>query len=110
MDNMNNGYTNGQYAQYQPQDNGGYNSQFTNSPVLEEPVSVGEWIVAMLLMIIPCINIVMMFIFAFSKTEKKSKSNYFKAVLIWTLIVVVIEIIAGIILAATGASLMDYLY
>lgn len=50
---------------------------------LEEPVKVGEWMLTMLLMCIPCVNIIMMFVFAFSKTEKKSKSNFFKAYLIW---------------------------
>ena len=49
---------------------------------LEEPVSMGEWLVCMLLMMIPCVNLVLVFVWAFSKTEKKSKSNYFKAQLI----------------------------
>ena len=49
---------------------------------LEEPVSMGEWLVSMLLMMIPCVNLVLVFVWAFSKTEKKSKSNYFKAQLI----------------------------
>ena len=34
-------------------------------------------------MMIPCVNIIMMFVWAFSSTEKKSKSNFFKAYLIF---------------------------
>ena len=50
---------------------------------LEEPVKVSEWVLAMILMMIPCVNIIMMFVWAFSSTEKKSKSNFFKAYLIF---------------------------
>lgn len=60
---------------------------------LEEPVSVGEWLVSMLLMLIPCVNIVLMFVWAFSSREKRSKSNYFKATLIFAAIILVIYII-----------------
>lgn len=50
---------------------------------LEEPVKISEWVLAMVLMMIPCVNIIMMFVWAFSSTEKKSKSNFFKAYLIF---------------------------
>ena len=60
---------------------------------LEEPISMGEWLVTMLLMLIPCVNIVLMFVWAFSSREKRSKSNYFKATLIFAAIILVIYII-----------------
>ena len=60
---------------------------------LEEPISMGEWLITMLLMLIPCVNIVLMFVWAFSSKEKKSKSNYFKAALIFTAIVIVLYMI-----------------
>ena len=43
-----------QYQYQQPQDN------------LEEPMSMGEWLISLLVMMIPCVNIVMMFVWAFS--------------------------------------------
>ena len=68
------------YSNYQPyQQMNPYNDSQLE---LEEPVKVGEWVLSIVLMFIPCVNIIMMFIFAFSKTEKKSKSNFFKAYLI----------------------------
>lgn len=67
---------------------------------LEEPVSLGEWLIAMLLMCIPCVNIVLMFVWAFSSTEKKSKSNFFKASLIATGISIVLCIIMVILMSA----------
>ena len=57
---------------------------------LEEPVSVGEWLVSMLLMLIPCVNIVcQMFVWAFSSREKRSKSNYLRLHWIFAAIILV---------------------
>lgn len=53
---------------------------------LEEPVKVSEWVWSLLLMFVPCVNIILMFVWAFSASEKKSKSNFFKAYLIITAI------------------------
>lgn len=79
-----------------------------NNPVsfqgLEEPVSVGEWIIAMLLMMVPCINIILMFVWAFGNSEKKSKSNYFKASLIIAGVVFVLYLLLVIVLVAAGVA------
>lgn len=86
-----------------------YQQSYQADSGLEEPVSFGEWMLTLLILCIPCVNIVMMFVWAFSSTAKKSKSNYFKAVLIWAVIWTVISIvmIAAIIGAAGGfAALM----
>ena len=56
----------------------------------------------MLLMYIPLVNIVMMFVFAFSGS-KKSKKNFFKAMLIMVLIVTGISLILGIVVGIIGA-------
>lgn len=85
-----NGYMNNQGYQYPPQ--GGYQQE------LEEPVSMGEWLVTMLLIIfVPCVNIILMFVWAFSKKEKKSKSNFFKAQLIITGVILALYIIIFLI-------------
>ncbi len=66
----------------------------------EEPISVGEWLVSMLLMMIPCVNIVLMFVWAFSSSVPKSKSNYFKAALIMGAISLVLSVIMIIMMTA----------
>lgn len=66
---------------------------------LEPPVTVGSWLISMLLMCIPCVNIVLMFVWAFSSSESKSKSNFFKAALIWYGIALVLTIIMTILMA-----------
>ena len=73
----------GQYQQPSVQDQLQYQYQQPESN-LEEPMTLGEWLITMLIMLIPCVNIIMAFVWAFSSKEKKSKSNYFKAWLIYT--------------------------
>ena len=75
----------GQYQQQQPYQSG--NSE------LEEPVSFADWMVTTLILCIPCLNIIMMFVWAFGSGTKKSKSNYFKAMLVWGLISIVLMIV-----------------
>lgn len=78
-------YQNHAYQNYQPYQN--YNGNYQPYPnermELEEPVRISEWVLSLVLMMIPCVNIIMMFVWAFSNTEKKSKSNFFKAYLIF---------------------------
>lgn len=107
---QNNGYTNGGYSgngypnAYQP-----YNNvpPYGNDQLeLEEPVKVSEWVLALVLMMIPCVNIIMMFVWAFSSTEKKSKSNFFKAYLIFFAIAMALVVLMwlGILLFALALS------
>ena len=77
---------------------------------LEEPISMGEWLVTMLLMLIPCVNIVLMFVWAFSSKEKKSESNYFKAALIFAAIVLVLYIILIAIFGVAITSMINSNY
>ncbi|MCM1184425.1 MAG: hypothetical protein NC337_13720 [Roseburia sp.] len=79
---------------------------------LEEPVSFGDWMLTKLILCIPCVGIVMMFVWAFGSSTKKSKSNYFKASLVWALISVVVSILVftAIVIGAGGleALISDY--
>ena len=54
------------------------------------PVSVGNWMIRMFLASIPFVNIVILCIWAFSENTKRSKSNWAKATLIYTLISLII--------------------
>ena len=46
---------------------------------LEEPMSVGEWILVMLITAIPCVNIIMLFVGFWKNGTKKSKTNWARA-------------------------------
>lgn len=73
--------------------NGGINPNQQVSPV----ISVKDWMLQMLIMIIPLVNIIMMFVWAFGEGNP-TKQNYYKAALLWALIVLVIYIIFGVII------------
>ncbi|MDI2587461.1 hypothetical protein OR571_10170 [Psychrobacillus sp. NEAU-3TGS] len=62
--------------------------------IQQKPVgdmSVGEWLITMLIMIIPIVNIVMLFIWGFGSPDKRR--NYARASLIWMAISIVLIII-----------------
>lgn len=125
MDNnnlFNQGNQNGDQGQYQqqpyqqPYQQQPYQQPYQQQPYqsgdngeLEEPVSFADWMVTTLILCIPCLNIIMMFVWAFSSGTKKSKSNYFKAMLVWALISIVLMIVfiatyGAIFFSAMGGS------
>ncbi|WP_042170515.1 hypothetical protein [Paenibacillus gorillae] len=71
--------------------NAGYNNQQV-SPV----ITVGEWMLMMLISIIPIVGIIMMFVWAFGEGNP-TKKNYYKAALMWAAIVLVIYILIAVL-------------
>ena len=107
-----NGYQGGYPNNYQNEYQGlypGYQNgmpefyQNRNYDGLEEPVSIGEWIITLLVMMIPCVNFIMMLIWAFSSSTKKSKSNLCKANLIMLGIVLGIYLLIAIFVVLFAA-------
>jgi len=70
-------------------------------------MTLGEWLVTLLILMIPCANIIMAFVWAFSSNVKKSKSNYFKAYLIFAAILLVVYIILFAVMGATIAGVIS---
>lgn len=70
-------------------------------------VSVGNWLLTMLLMCIPIVNIVMLFVWAFGGGAEKSKSNWAKAQLIWMLIMIILSIVISVAFGAMIATLIS---
>ena len=70
-------------------------------PKSDEVVSIKEWLITILILCIPIVNIVMIFVWAYGNGTKTSKSNYFKA----TLIMFVISFLIIILLYAIMGSI-----
>ncbi|MDE5695943.1 MAG: hypothetical protein K2I96_00800 [Lachnospiraceae bacterium] len=98
------------YQPYQPQQPYQQQPYQAGDSSLEEPVTFADWMISMLIMCIPCVNIIMMFVWAFGSNTKKSKSNYFKASLVWMLIGVVLMIVMAGAFGAIFASLLEASY
>jgi predicted metal-binding membrane protein len=73
-------------------------------------VSTKEWLISMLIMLIPIVNIVMIFVYAFGGNSNPSKANYFKASLImaciglvlWLLFFLLFVVILGNALSSSN--------
>ena len=107
----------GNYQQYPYNNNynnynGNYQAPYGQSPQmeLEEPVKMSEWLLTFLIGIIPSVNIVMCFVWAFSSTEKKSKSNFFKAYLLAMGILLAFYLLLIIVGVATGIAIEGAYY
>ncbi|HLP47435.1 MAG TPA: hypothetical protein VK186_26710 [Candidatus Deferrimicrobium sp.] len=53
-------------------------------------VTVGQWMVTILITMIPLVNIIMLFVWGFGSNTNPSKANWAKATLIWFVIVIVL--------------------
>ncbi|MCL9659138.1 hypothetical protein SK066_16370 [Paenibacillus hunanensis] len=73
-------------------------------------ISVKEWMITLLLLAIPLVNLIMLFIWAFGGGTNISKSNYAKAALLWAAIWIVVYIIFFVLFGAAmfaGFSRME---
>ena len=76
---------------------------------LEEHVSVGGWVGRMFLMMIPIVNIVLLFVWAFGDTKQYSLKTWAKAELIMVAIGIGIGILFVILLVAFGFNFLNFL-
>lgn len=121
MDNYNqNNYSAQDYQQPYGADNNqnSYGTGYNQTPSYQQPnynmsndeehVSVLMWIGVFCINLIPCVGslvyIIMMFVWAFGSTPKKSLKNFARAQLILVAVVLVLVIVAVIISVATGAA------
>ena len=66
-------------------------------PENEQPMKIKNWIPVFILSVIPCVNIIMLFIWAFSSATNKSKKTYAQTALIFTAIALVLAVIAAVL-------------
>ena len=91
--------------------NGAQGRQPKKTVGVESPsqvVSVGEWILVLLMPLIPCVGwlvwLVMMFVWGFGSGVKPSKKTFARASLIIALVVLVLVILILVIGAAVGVT------
>lgn len=72
----------------------------------EQPISVGEWMLTMFIVGIPVIGFIMTLIWAFKKDGNTTKSNFFKAALVWMVISIVVCAIFGGAIFSMAANIM----
>ncbi len=77
-----------------------YNSQMYNQQQSYKPVSLGEWLILMLVTCIPCVGTIMLLVWAFGTNTHPSKKSYCQAVLIFSIICAVLSVVLYVVFAA----------
>lgn len=75
-----------------------------NTAVANTTVSIGAWIVAHIILVIPLVNLIMLIIWAFGSDAVPSKKNWAKAMLIMWIISAILSIV---VTAIFGAALLE---
>jgi fatty acid desaturase len=74
----------------------------------ENVVTVKDWLLVMLLMSIPFVNLIMPFVWAFGGGDiPESKKNWAKAMLLWALIIIGLYIVLLVVFGFSIMSLAD---
>jgi len=67
------------------------NENFSDSRTT--PMTFGDWVVTLLLLMIPVVNLVLLFVWAFSSETNLNKKNFAKAQLIFMAVGIVLSIL-----------------
>ena len=57
------------------------------------PISLGDWMITLLILCIPLVGIIMLFVWGFADGTHPSKRNFCRAYLIWMLIGIVVFVL-----------------
>lgn len=84
------------------------NNNFNNMPpnynnYNDDSMSVGEWLLTIFITQLPCVGLIMLFVWGFGQGNE-NRSKYCKAMLLWDLIAVVLIVIFYAIAIAVGFS------
>ncbi|HLO91080.1 MAG: hypothetical protein ACM3ME_03700 [Chloroflexota bacterium] len=75
--------------------------------IKKDTISVGEWLVTIIVTGIPLIGIIMLFVWSFSSGTHPVKSNWAKAMLIVIAISIILSILIIVIFGAAFLGLVD---
>ena len=78
------------------------------APKNQSAISIGDWIITLIILWIPLVNLIMLFVWAFGSSTPVSKANFAKAQLIFMLIgfILVIAFYGTIAALVVGAATM----
>lgn len=100
-------YSQQQYNNYQRPAVPQQNSYQAVQPDLAAPMSVGQYILTMIVSAIPIVGFIMLLVWAFGSGTNINKKNYARAMLIMAIIGVVLSLIFGSLIAGLLASIFN---
>lgn len=69
-------------------------------------VSIADWLITLLILFIPVLNVIMLLVWSFNKSTHRSKANFSKAVFILLLTTI---LLVALILAISGVTFFDFM-
>jgi cell division protein FtsW (lipid II flippase) len=91
---------------------GGQYGGYAGPPAPREdasPMQLKDWLITLLITMIPCVGIIMLFIWAFGSNENLNRKNFAKAQLVITAIGIVLLIIFYVIMIAGAIGFANLL-
>lgn len=79
------------------------NRDFTSNQHLAPAMSVGQWLITMLIMAIPIVNVVMLVIWGFGNSDNPNRKNWAIA----QIIVIAVMIVIWMLLLSTMVGMMS---
>ncbi len=74
------------------------------SEVQNKPVTVGDWIITIIISAIPIVNIVMLLVWAFSSGTNPSKANWAKAYLVFIAFIIALYFVMFFVIGMNAAQ------
>ncbi|MBQ9984550.1 MAG: hypothetical protein IJP29_08165 [Lachnospiraceae bacterium] len=74
---------------------------------MNNEMTLGKWLIVLLILMIPCVNIIMLFVWAFGSNDYPSRKTFAQAYLIYTLIVFVLSFALSAVFGASMTALMS---
>lgn len=98
----------GYYVQPSAQPNVQEQLRYQYQPPYQEtevPMTLGDWMITLLLLAIPVVNLILLFVWGFGSNTKKSKANFCRATLIYMAIAIVLWILLIVVIGVAVASM-----
>ena len=96
------------YLNHNKEDNNMTQEQNNNEHQKSNVLSIGDWMVTLLISAIPFVNLIMMFVWAFDSSTNPNKANWAKASLIFLCIGVVFAIVITLIFVSAASNAYYY--
>lgn len=87
----------------------GENNLYAQDPITK-PMSFGDWIKTLLLQIIPIVNIILLFVWAFGSRTNLNKKNFSRAYLLLMAIVLVLYFVIFVLILSSSDLLTPGMY
>lgn len=100
-------YNSQQYGNPYQQPNYGYNQNFNNAPnagMDTSPMTLGDWLLTLLAMMIPCAGIILYFVWAFGSHGNINRRNFCRAQLIIMGVILALYLVIILVLGVSVAG------